>query len=293
MATLDAILAATDFSTDGRYAAERAARLCNEVEGRRGSVLHVLAPLWQERIQRFVGISLDVDEPRLAAARTSLNELLEALRSPSGSPLEPQIRTGNVIDTILKVASDYDVIVLGARGEHPMRDFAVGTTAERLLRRTTRPILTVRRAATTVYRRALVAVDYSIHSPTTLATANLVAPSSELYVCHVNQAFSEREMRFAGVDSNIIAEYRMKARTEATTAMDRLLRESRIPRRRLHPWIDEGEHIPSTLLEKSREIDADLVVVSRHGQSLAEDLLIGSVTLHVLGQSECDVLVAR
>ncbi|MBK6336610.1 MAG: universal stress protein [Betaproteobacteria bacterium] len=40
-----------------------------------------------------------------------------------------------------------------------------------------------------------------------------------------------------------------------------------------------------------QEVDADLIVVGKHGAHIAEELLLGSVTKHVLGESQCDVLV--
>jgi len=38
--------------------------------------------------------------------------------------------------------------------------------------------------------------------------------------------------------------------------------------------------------------DCDLVVLGKHGRSAAEDLLLGSVTKHVLAEGRSDVLVA-
>ena len=40
-----------------------------------------------------------------------------------------------------------------------------------------------------------------------------------------------------------------------------------------------------------QEIDADLIVVGKHGSHIIEELLIGSVTKHVLAESQCDVMV--
>lgn len=40
-----------------------------------------------------------------------------------------------------------------------------------------------------------------------------------------------------------------------------------------------------------QEEDCDLIVVGKHGEHLTERLLIGSVTQHVLAESQGDVLV--
>ncbi len=44
--------------------------------------------------------------------------------------------------------------------------------------------------------------------------------------------------------------------------------------------------------EQEIEQDCDLIVVGKHGRNMIEDLLLGSVTSHVLAESLCDVLVS-
>jgi nucleotide-binding universal stress UspA family protein len=48
----------------------------------------------------------------------------------------------------------------------------------------------------------------------------------------------------------------------------------------------------SLVLEQEQERDCDLIVVGRHGENALEAILIGSVTRHVLQQSQGDVLVS-
>ena len=40
-----------------------------------------------------------------------------------------------------------------------------------------------------------------------------------------------------------------------------------------------------------QEYDADLVVVGKHGTHITEELLLGSVTKHVLAEAQGDVLI--
>ena len=46
------------------------------------------------------------------------------------------------------------------------------------------------------------------------------------------------------------------------------------------------------IVEQEQEFGCDLVVLGKHGQSAAEDLLLGSVTRHVLDEGSADVLVS-
>lgn len=46
------------------------------------------------------------------------------------------------------------------------------------------------------------------------------------------------------------------------------------------------------IIEQEQEQSCDLIVVGKHGESMLEELLLGSVTRHVSTESQCDVLVS-
>jgi len=46
------------------------------------------------------------------------------------------------------------------------------------------------------------------------------------------------------------------------------------------------------IIEHEQSLDIDLIAMGKHGQSLLEELLLGSVTKHVLAYSSSDVLIA-
>ena len=46
------------------------------------------------------------------------------------------------------------------------------------------------------------------------------------------------------------------------------------------------------IVESEQAQGCDLVVLGKHGQSAAADLLLGSVTKHVLAEGSADVLVS-
>ena len=46
------------------------------------------------------------------------------------------------------------------------------------------------------------------------------------------------------------------------------------------------------IVENEQSHDCDLVVLGKHGQSATADLLLGSVTKHVLAEGSADVLVS-
>ncbi len=47
------------------------------------------------------------------------------------------------------------------------------------------------------------------------------------------------------------------------------------------------------ILAKEEELSADLIIIGKHGRSMVEEWLLGSVMRHVLADSKCDVLVVH
>ena len=293
MIHIQSILTATDFSSDARHAAERATIICATTGISRGVLLHVLESSWVDILKHFMNLSTELEQSMVGNAARSLDALVAANQKSTGFTFESQVCVGKVLDTILEVSASFDLLALGARGNHPLRDFALGTTAERLLRQTRKPVLVVKRKPVTAYRRVLVAVDFSPHSHTALAYSHAIAPQGEIYLAHVFEVPFQSEMLHAGVAEEIVHECRVQARYQADTEMRRFIEESAADTPHLHRSIEHGSHVPSKLREKAIAIGADLVIVGKHGKSLAEHLLLGSVTLHLLADCPCDMLVTQ
>jgi nucleotide-binding universal stress UspA family protein len=212
------------------------------------------------------------------------------VKARTGAVLRPHLARGAVVDALSRAAAGYDLLVLGAQGQHPVRDFALGSTAERLLRRVHRPVLVVRGQPARGYRQALVPVDFSADSRAALALAAGLAPRAELNVLHAFEVPFEGKMRFAGVAEERILHYRRAARQDARAQMDELLAGPGLPAGRLTRHIAHG-YAPALIARAAQDLGADLVAIGKHGTSALEDLLLGSVTLHTLASARCDVLV--
>ncbi|HRC39711.1 MAG TPA: universal stress protein, partial [Rubrivivax sp.] len=184
-----------------------------------------------------------------------------------------------------------DLLVLGARGSGFLRRLVLGTTAERLLRRTTRPLLVVRQTAHEPYRRVLVALDFSPWSAQALRLARRAAPHARLVLLSAFQVPFEEKLRFAGVDAATLDHYRAQARALATQRLYAAAHDAGLKPGHWDARIVEGD-ASQRILEHEQESDCDLVVVGKHGQSAAEELLLGSVTKHVLDEGSADVLVS-
>ena len=251
------ILVATDFSPQARHAADRAARVAHEKRAAL-ALVHVLPGEALASLRQWLGVANAPEVQMMASAAEQL---------------------------------DARMIVLGARGTGFLRRLVLGTTAERLLRRTTRPLLVVRQTPHEPYRRLLVALDFSPWSGQALALARRVAPHARLVLFHAFEVPFEEKLRFAGVDIATIEAYRQKARAEATQSVHRLAEAAGLKPAQWQPCIVEGD-ASLRLIEKEQELDCDLVVLGKHGVAASVDLLLGSVTKHVLAEGGADVLVS-
>jgi nucleotide-binding universal stress UspA family protein len=108
---------------------------------------------------------------------------------------------------------------------------------------------------------------------------------------HAFEVELESTFRLAGMSDDRIHEYRIQAREAAMAEMDAFVRTLQVPANKLTRQFAHGA-ATLRIIEHEQTMDADLVVMGKHGQSVMEELLLGSVTRHVLAHSASDVLIA-
>ena len=146
MNPITAILAATDFSATAGHAEERAALLAAE-HGAHLTLLHCLNGLTLERLHdRLLQGYASTEEQLKAHYRDTLYRLANDLADRWQIEVTPLLAVGQPHREISRAAQKIgaDMVILGAMGEHPAREFFLGATAERVIRETTAPVLVVR-----------------------------------------------------------------------------------------------------------------------------------------------------
>lgn len=293
MTAIARLLAATDLSAPARHAAERAALVARELGGEL-DLLHVISPSTVDRLRRLLAEApADLEARVLADARGEVERLGEVLGAAYGIQARAEVTSGELLAAINARAGVgvVDLVVVGARGASFMRHLLLGSTAERLVRKSVKPLLVVKQPPHDAYRRVLVAVDFSPSSLPALAVARAVAPAAELVVLNAYEVPFEDRLRSAGLREDTLERYRAIARRQALQGMQSLLTAAGLEPGAVVTIVRQGD--PSSLvIEQEQERDCDLIVVGRHGESALEAFLLGSVTRHVLQESQGDVLVS-
>ena len=293
MATLNRLVAATDLSAPARHAVDRAASVALAT-GAALHLLHVATPAPIERLRRLAGqIPPDLEKLMRDEPGGALNGLAHAVQQRHGLTAQVHLASGPLLQQLREHADtvEADLVVLGARGASFMRHMLLGSTADRMVSKATRPMLVVKQAPHERYRTVLIPVDFSANSLRSIRLAQAVAPGARLILLHAFEVPFEGMMEYAGVQTDQIQHYRTNARREAQQSMEELRVQAGLPLESTPTLILHGD--PSLLLvQQEQELDCDLIVMGKQGDNAVEDMLLGSVTRYALAQSQCDVLVS-
>lgn len=280
---MNAILAATDFSTRSDRALRRAAILARAL-GMSLTLTHVVD---DDRPPALV-------EAEAQAAARLLDGAAERFAAEGVEAGDPRIMRGDPFDGILQLAAETDpaLIVIGAHRRSVLKDMFVGTTAERLIRKSRWPVLMVNAAPDGPYRRVLAATDLSAASQDALdgLVALGLAAAAPVSIVHVFDAPAVALMARTTTTREDIERHIDQERARAGAALaDFLAGLPLVPARKLLRHADPSPAI--AIRTAAEDLGADLIVVGRTGRSGMSRALLGSVTQYLLQADRIDVLV--
>jgi len=218
---------------------------------------------------------------------------LKSLASAAGFPTPPsfKIEFGTPYRCINKTAEilSANLIIIGPGQPATVMQRVLGSTADRIVRTASMPVLVVRNQDVHPYRNLTVAIDFSPLAEIALAAARILAPNSHtelLYAYEVPLPFEQAMLRsgtspaeakrFREVKMN---NYRRRledyARKYASGATARVL---------------EGP--PGAILVRlSHSGSVDLIALGTQGRNAVAQALLGSVAQRLLSEAGCDLLV--
>ena len=233
---------------------------------------HVIEPppATRANVMRFPSVETIVTKAHVDVER----RLGEMCRSLSPARARAEIRVGIPHDELVQLAmtTGADIIVIGRQDLTSSGWARIGTTAQRILRKATVPILLVAGAENHPPDHVLVAIDESESTDGVLRWGSFVAHhfSAKATVVHA-----------AGADDP--PEEDAWVTKEIGTVSGSGTMDQRITRGAVRP--------ADSIIDEARSLQTELIVIGSRGAGAAHQMLFGSVAESVLLASPCPVLV--
>jgi nucleotide-binding universal stress UspA family protein len=203
---------------------------------------------------------------------------------------------------ILQLADELpaDLIIMGTHGRGGLKHMLIGSTTERILADSSRPVLAVRGSEDdrrfletdtgirTLRPEVVVPIDFSPHSLYTLEHAYRLATIMPitLHLLHVVQPMSWDDMH--GMGHFNVPEFQRSRILEAKERLRLLIPEDLAGRVQVHVRMGP---VVAEITGLAEAIQAGLIVMGITPGGIIEDLLFGAVAYGVLRGSPCPVWV--
>lgn len=237
-----------------------------------------------------------MSETGLTAARADPSTEPDAwLRQLSG-PVDgsgPAVVVAMIDGEAGKAIADYalqvgaDLIVVATHREGQAREMFIGSTALRILRAASCPVLLVRGLnAAAAYHRALLAVDLEPSGERSVrATRNLLA-AAQIDLAHAYRLPQEDQLRLHGQAQTDLGTLRALLRAEVEKGLQPY--RAAFPAATLH--LEHG-FAAAVILDLVFRQRPDILVLGKHRGSSAHEHVFGSVTLFLLYTCPTDLLL--
>lgn len=253
------------------------------------------------------GIALPVNTDHLVALAQRQLEDMAARFLPAAVRAQTVVRQGSAAFEVVSAANtlEADLIVLSTTGRSGLSRAFLGSTAERIVRHAHCPVLTVRRGAGAArmlsgekpnyperlpWRRILVPLDLSFTSLRALDTAAALAQHSHAGLFLLNVV--EPSPYPTGMEGAVLAIPDQKLAENAKEQLPRLA-ERFVPKPvRVTSLVARGR-AASVIVETAAAKGVDLIVLSTHGHTGLDRLLMGSTAEQVVRHAQCPVYVVR
>lgn len=277
------ILVATDFSERSDRALRRATLLASRQDA-----------------QMILVHAVDDDQPNRMAestmreAETLISELADSVTSLDGVPCKGIVLSGPIDEAVSEAVEqhDADLLIVGSHRTRPFHDLFLGTTVDRILRRSLRPVLMAKATPAGPHHRALFASDMSegcINAIRRAGELGLLA-DAHLMAIHVFAAPGQELMLHASASTKEVLAYVESERTRATSKLEAWLEVNG-----LEPEVTFAElaevATAETIADCAEETKTDLIVIGTQARSSLKRFVLGSVAQGVLRAARCDVLV--
>jgi len=285
------ILAGIDFRSDTEAVLETASTLAGRL-GSEIALVHVLPAVSSWMPDEESGDARTLVELARTKCGEKLAEYGSRLKSKGLTVAEPAILEGTIFDQILAHADDLDsnVILVGmVSGESEQRR-GPGITAERLCRKSSRPVWLVKPETKGTLGAILCPVDFSKPSERALRNAVFLARSFEAsltvltVVPPVSALYGWLGRDKEAADAAQVDQYQR--------AFDAFLERFDFQGIPWNPLVRQGSP-EQEILATAAESSTDLIVMGSVGRTGSSRILLGSVAEGVLQSASCSMLLVK
>jgi nucleotide-binding universal stress UspA family protein len=246
-------------------------------------------------VARDLGARLHILHPALPGSvvsreEASLRELAQDIRERTRVDATIEAVGSNVLRHAVAVSRRAALVVLPSLRANPLREWIMGTQAERLIRLCRSPVLVVKRPALLAYRRVLVPLDLEDQALPRLALAASLSRGLRVEVLHAMDAGDEKVLHGMAGSQAGLRGLRQHRAQGAFLAVQRLISAARTGDADVQAAIEFGE-APAVVLARAREWDAELMVIGKARRGLLANYFLGGLTQRILAQAPSDVLV--
>ncbi|MCM4171981.1 universal stress protein [Arenibacter sp. TNZ] len=225
-----------------------------------------------------------------SAASAKLNELSDKIKEEGVDIGKPILEYGNYCDKIVNASDkiNANLVVVGA-GEKLKKDaFQLGTTAEKIIRKSNKPVLVVKNDQTSDIQNIICPVDFSEESSRALNSAITLSRmfNAKLLILSVYTYFHHT---FTKLDPVKINEQR---KLEHEKKLNKFLKEFNLVDINVVRKIAGGEPAEE-ILKTIKKNDSDLLIMGTTGKSGISKILMGSVTEKVTREVLCSFITLK
>lgn len=245
-------------------------------------------------VARDLGVQLRVLHPLLGGAKALthggfIGELREEISRRMEIGIDFETVERSALDAAVAAARTASLFVLPCQRGNPLREWVMGTQAERLVRLSRSPVLVVKQPALHPYRRLLVAAALEGADAQLLELSTALAGHARLELLHVLDTDEEIVLRELDASAATLRARRAYRAAHAHGALRGLLEPVAAP---VHSVITvEFGESATAVVARAQASHSDLVVIGKRRRGLMADYLLGGVTRRVLASTQCDVLV--
>ncbi len=281
MKILEKILLATDFSP----ASKNALKMAIAVAKRLNSKIHLIHVIQHKHLSK------STLEPIKEAAATHLKEKEKEITENGIKIGNSFLVTGSPFDQIIKHADFYDVnVIMMSAGETEDEDhFPLGITAQKVIRKSAKPVWIVKPDSPQEIQKILCPVDFSAPSHRALKNAIHLARSfaAELTVLHVIEPLATGLLK-----TSVSSEEKQTYLKEQEAQFDQFLKDFDFYHVRWRKEICQGAP-HSQILNNVVDTGADLLLMGSTGRTGLARMLIGSVTEKVTREVPCSFIAEK